>query len=184
MATALDSAGQRLANDAGELGISGLVSADRMETPEAVQATHRALLMFRPMLDRYRATQRALTRVYEDSVATLVRSGAWTRTDLDEWRVRDIPVEPARYVARGDSLVAALARLYELLQEQQGAVQVTAEWARFNESAAGDEYDSLRARIQRLMLTNRPGDQGSVSPTLLLLMAIAGDGSPPPRLSD
>lgn len=178
-----DSAGQRLANDAGELGLSNLLSAGSMRTPEAVQASHRALLLFRPMLNQYRAVQRALTLAYQDSASVLTSSGAWTRADQEEWRVRNNPVEPARDAARGDSLVGALERLYGLLQEQQGSVQVTSEWARFTIPEAGAEYDALRTRIQRLTTTDTPGDH-RLSPTLVLLLAIAGDATLPRRSPD
>lgn len=184
MEQSLDSVGQRLANDAGELGLGNLMNASSMATAEAIQASHHALLLFRPLLYRYRTAQRELSRAYSDTAGVLASTGAWTRTDLEEWRVRSAPVEPARDAARGDSLVAALERLYTLMQEQQGSVLVTSEWVRFSVPGAGDEYDALRTKIQRLTMTSVPGEHHRLSPTLLLLIAVAGDGTLPRRSPD
>jgi len=183
LARAGDSATVQLAALARQLGLDNLVATERLGSPSRVQTTRGALVSFEAALASHRALERDRAAAYADSATLLARSGAWNRTDLEEWGRRTRPPESTADAARADSLVVALDRLYAVLFDQEGSYRINADGVRFTSLAAGDQYDGIRAAIQHL---TEPQDNGKnrSSATLVLLLALVGDGALPPRLNN
>jgi hypothetical protein len=183
LALAGDSAAMRLAARARQLGLGNLTAAARLGSPSQVQITRGALVNFEAALTVHRALERERAAAYADSAALLAGSGAWTRTDIEEWSRRARPAERAADAARGDSLLVALDRLYAVLFDQEGSYRITADGVRFTSLAAGDHYDDLRTTIRHLAEARDNGGSQS-SATLMLLLALVGDAGLPPRLNN
>jgi hypothetical protein len=76
----------------------------------------------------------------------------------------------------------ALDRLYTVLFDQEGAYRINGDGVRFTSLAAGDQYDGLRTTVQQLVEPRNEVTQTSA--TLVLLLALVGDGVLPPRLNN
>lgn len=183
LAHAGDSAAQALGAKARELGLGNLLAVDHLNSPARIQTTRGALVNFEAVLASHRYAERERMLAYTDSVGLLARAGAWNQADIEEWAVRAQPPETEADAARGDSLLVALDRLYGLLFDQEGGYQVSDEGIRFTSLAAGDEYNELRRGIQALV---GPRDEptGRHSATLVLLLALVGDGALPPHVDN
>jgi hypothetical protein len=147
-----------------------------------VLRTRNALFTFEAVLSGHRKSERDVIAAYVDSATMFGRTGAWSRTDLEEWRRRLIQTESPADAARSDSLLVTLDRLYGLLLDQEGAYQITNSGARFTSLAAGDQYDDIRFSLRRLSAA-RPTLVDNSGPALALLLALVGDGDLPPRLN-
>jgi hypothetical protein len=178
-----DSAALQLAARARQLGLDNLLTADRLGSPRRVEATRGALVSFEGALASHRGRERERSSAYVDSAEMFARSGAWSRKDVEEWGRRARPPESAADAARGDSLLVALDRLYTILFDQEGAYRISPDGARFTSLAAGDQYDGIRRTIEQLV-EPRDGGASQTSATLLLLLALVGDGTLPPRLNN
>ncbi|HTS89655.1 MAG TPA: hypothetical protein VMG41_14280 [Gemmatimonadales bacterium] len=183
LARTTDSLSHRLARKARDLGLRDLLDTDRLSAEERVRGTLQSLFAFEPVIAAHRQAERGVLAAYQDSAAMLERTGAWTPTDLEEWRVRSRSAESPGVVAREDSLINALEGLYTLLLNQQGSFALTAQEARFQALAAGDQYDALSAMIVHLTDAT-PHTVEPASPTLALLLSLAGDGQLPRRVND
>jgi hypothetical protein len=182
LARAGDSTALQLATRARQLGLSSLLTIDRLGSPTKVQTTRGALVSFEAALASHRAQERARAAAYADSADLLAKSGAWNLTDIEEWSRRARPPESPADAARGDSLLVALDRLYTVLFDQEGAYRINGDGVRFTSLAAGDQYDGLRTTVQQLVEPRNEVTQTSA--TLVLLLALVGDGVLPPRLNN
>jgi hypothetical protein len=151
--------------------------------PEEVLGARRALFGFEALLAAHRTSERDLIAAYADSSAMLARTGAWTRTDLEEWRARVVHAESPADAARSDSILATLDQLYAVLLEQDGNYQLTPSGVHLSAPSTGDRYDDVRVTIKRLA-TGRGDVMEPPSPTLSLLLAFVGEATLPPRLSN
>lgn len=178
-----DSSALELATRARQLDLANLLAPERLGSPTRVQATRGALVSFEADLASHRAQERSRAAAYADSADMLAKSGAWNRTDIEEWGRRARPPESAADAARGDSLLVALDQLYALLFDQEGAYRINRDGVRFTSLAAGDQYGGVRTAIQRLVEPRNDG-ASQISATLLLLLALVGDGTLPPGLNN
>jgi hypothetical protein len=181
MAASRDGAVKQLGDSAKALGLANLLNPARMGRAESVLATYRALGTLQLLFTRYRAAEQWVAATYEDSAAMLSRTGAWTRSDLDEWRTSLPRSEFPPHAARADSLLDATTRFYALLVNHQGEYEVTSDGLRFGSLGGSAEYDALGASL--LLLAGPAGPtREAPSPTLALLLVLVGDGSLPPLL--
>lgn len=183
LARTADSTVHQLSTRAQLLGLGSVLDPARLGSPEMVLRTRNALFTFEALLASHRRAELDLISAYVDSAAMFTRTGAWSRTDLEEWRSRVIQAESPADAARSDSLLVTLDRLYGLLLDQEGAYQVTTSGARFTSLAAGDQYDDIRLALRRLSAARGSAEDNS-GPTLASLLALVGDGDLPPRLNN
>jgi hypothetical protein len=182
LARSVDSSVSQLATRAQLLGLGSVLDPARLGSPEMVLRTRNALFTFEAVLSGHRKAERDMIAAYVDSATMLGRTGAWSRTDLEEWGRRVIQSESPADAARSDSLLVTLDRLYELLLDQEGAYQITNNGVRFTSLAAGDQYDDIRFALRRLSAARRARVDNS-GPGLALLLALVGDGDLPPHLN-
>lgn len=183
LARSSDSAFDQLANRARALGLTNLLDPVRLGAPDAVRNTRRSLATFEATLASHRAAERERWAAYADTATHLTATGAWTRSDVEEWRARMPAIESPAAMARSDSLLGALDRLYGLLFDQSGSYDLEPRGAHFTSLAAGDQYSEIRKALQHLA-TPRPDPPDHPEAIVSLLLSLVGDGSLPPHLDD
>ncbi len=177
---ATDSTTQSLADSSRDIGLTLLMSPDRLRSAAGLKAGREALALFDSIVQGYRTRQHRIDSIYRDSAKTLRMHGGWTKADLEEWQLRTPKIESAADAARADSIIHELDRLYALLLEQQDAVTITPVAVRFEDRQAGDTYDELRsALLRQTSLTAR--DSAQIAEPLTLLLGGMGDPSLPLR---
>lgn len=168
------------ADSVDRLALANLLNFGLLLQPEDLRERRRTIAGYRALVIRYRTAQRETEAAYRDTALSLTRSGGWSRTDMQEWRLRMLPVERDSDVAATDSLLNALDQLYVLLEAQQGQYELTPTSASFLLPAAGRDYDRIRALVSRLAPTFGPPPDRSPPPLAILLTGI-GLNSLPPR---
>lgn len=172
---AVDSTKRSLDDGSTGLGLSQLLHPDRLRSEGGLQAGRETIAAFDSVVQGYRDRRHLLDSIYRDSARTLQRQGDWSRADFQEWRLRAPHMESPAEVARLDSLMTAMDRLYALLLEQQGAFTVTPIAVRFNDHQAGLAYDAIRSVILRK--ASAPVAEGEQLPEPLMLL-LQGIGAP------
>lgn len=181
MGRAADSAARTLADSFRRLGLRGMLTPERLSSPDSVRASQQALQAFRLVLDHYRAARDDLAVAYDDSAAILVKTGAWTGPDRREWDVRAVAPEPGPDRARADSVLTLYDQLFGLLVDQAGLYSWEPGAVRFQTPEAGESYRHIREGLSRFSALRDPyGDE--LSPPLALLLPSPEDTIPPAAL--
>jgi len=182
MGHAADSAARALADGFRRLGLRGLLTPERLRSLDSVRTSRQALLAFRPVLDRYRASREDLAVAYDDSALILVKTGTWTGADRREWDLRAVAPEPAPDQARADSVLTLYDDLYGLLLNQAGFYSWEPGVIRFQVLQASDDYRRIRAGLVHFAALRDPYGE-RLSPPLALLLPSPEDSIPPPVLA-
>jgi hypothetical protein len=177
LAFGMASAGRRLADSAAQLGIRRLLSEGKQVSADSVLITRRMLGALRGLVTGYRAAQRLTAQAYRDTAQMLVRSGFWSKADLEEWRLYPWSIESAPEASHADSLLSALDRLYALLQDQTGRYRLADGQFQFEDTARGLQYERLRLALARY---EGPADSALAKPegALAFLRGAISNGSP------
>jgi hypothetical protein len=181
MGRAADSAARALADGFRRLGLKGMLSSQRLSSPDSARASRQALQAFQPVLDHYRAMRDDLAVAYDDSAAILVKTGVWTGPDRREWDVRAVAPEPGPDRARADSVLRLYDQLFGLLADQAGLYSWEPGAVRFQTPEAGESYRRIREGLTRFS-TLRDPDANDLSPPLALLLPRPEDTIPPAAL--
>jgi hypothetical protein len=179
LAFAMASAGRRLADSATHLGIRRLLSEGKRAAADSVLHTRRMLGALRALVTEYRAAQRLTALAYRDTAQLLLRSGFWSRLDMEEWRLYPSSIESPAEAAQADTLLSTLDRLFALLQDQAGRYRLADGRLQFEDTAKGAEYERLRLALARY---EGPADSAVVKPegALAFLRGVIRNGSPAP----
>src|SRR5262245_17936124 len=147
LAFAMASAGRQLADSAEQLGIRRLLSDGKQATADSVLRTRQLLGALRDLLTGYRSVQQLTALAYRDTAQLLVKSGFWSKPDMEEWRLYPSSIESAFEAAQSDTLLSALDQLYGLLQDQAGRYRLVNGRFQFEETAKGLQYEKLRLAL-------------------------------------
>jgi hypothetical protein len=158
---AMATAGRRLADSASQLGIRRLLSDGKQASADSVLLTRHLLGVLRDLLTGYRGTQRLTALAYRDTAQLLIRSGFWSKPDMEEWRLYPASIESPAEAAQVDTLLSTLDRLYALLQDQAGRYRLVDGRFQFEDTAKGLQYERLRLALARY---EGPVDSAVVKP--------------------
>ncbi|MEO8634456.1 MAG: hypothetical protein ABI587_04165 [Gemmatimonadales bacterium] len=165
-----------LGQSAGLLALRGLLSQQRLTTPESLRAVRVAVASFRPAVAHWRLMEAGVLSAFRDTAAALAHSGNWNPAEFTEWRVRS-PEGESRTMARTtDSLLLLVDRGYALIEES-GQVD-SAGSPRFLQPVVGEEYDRIRAAVTRLADENTAFGEHVPPPLVILRSALGGKTFP------
>ncbi|HEY7026465.1 MAG TPA: hypothetical protein VH438_02580 [Gemmatimonadales bacterium] len=137
-----------------KLAFTQLFTPSRLATADSVRFTRRAIGPLRTMLTQYRLAIAQIDITYQDSAERLGASGVWPVGALTNWKAKGPAGEAKEEVARSDSLLGAIDRLFGILTEEEGKYTSKDESISFNDASAAADYEGIRNLIEHLTVTD------------------------------
>lgn len=168
-----DSAAARLESGVRVARLSQLLSAGRLTPDGGVTETRMGLAGFANFVRVYREQLAAIDREYQDSFSVASKQQHWSPSEIREWYAKPSRAESRELVALTSSLQSSIDSLFDVLDAQAGAYEVSDDTIRFEDASAARSYTALRQRVMAVVAAaGRAGGADAPGPMRYLLQSI------------